>query len=84
MICLTCNKNESEHDNTTLCASCDRDEWKDSCIMANKRFQDSEAILQRLHNKAGIMLTHMGHNYPCNYEKLESVIDSIIKQGERQ
>ena len=72
MLCTECSKREREHDETTLCVSCDRDQWRDSTVLANKRFQYAENQLQRIHHEAGCFLVNRGlvSNYPCNYDEL--------------
>ena len=72
MKCMTCGLRETEHSETTLCAACDRDEWREATIGANKRFQYAEDQLRRMHREASLFLMNRGHiaNYPCNYDEL--------------
>ena len=81
MKCMTCNKRECEHENTTLCAPCDRDEWRDATLRANKRFQYAEDQLRRIHEQVGRYLVdaRLVVNYPCNYEELYEVLRGLNK-----
>ena len=82
LTCLTCNERPVEHENTTLCAQCDRDEWKDATLRANERFEHAETTLKRLHNGMGRLLMKLGlvRNYPPNYEELAAVIVELLKE----
>ena len=75
--CMTCQINEIEHKATSLCASCDRDEWRDATIGANKRFQYAEDQLSRIHTQAGRLIESMGHRYPVNYDDLWTMLEQI-------
>ena len=74
MRCMTCGIRETEHTNGTLCAACDRDEWREATVNSNKRFQYAEDQLRRIHQAAGHYLAHhrLVENYPYNYVPLFS------------
>ena len=82
MKCTTCLKRDTEHENTCLCASCDRDEWREATIRSNSRFLYAEEQLRRIHHVAGNYLidNKLVSGYPCNYEDLHEVFLALNKE----
>ena len=86
MKCIICDIREAENERTLECTVCDRDQWREATIGANKRFQRAEDTLKALHNLMGryLLATEAVVNYPCNYQGLEDVLKCLLGREEKE
>jgi hypothetical protein len=83
LVCLTCGTRPSMVGPSTICIVCDRDEWRDATLNANKRFEYSENLLKSIHREVGKYLedNDLTINYPCNYEEIIEVFKELNESG---